>query len=369
MKIAFIVASHMYPDRIGGAEIFTFRLAYELSKKGHKVYIIAFEGKKFRSKKFKNLILCGTASNRIVKSIKERSTLLARIMMIYHLIKIRPDVCLAVMLHSALPAYIYSKILKRKLIVRYSGGDVHFISKTKGSTREYIIAKTIFDRIKVEAIQIALSSDMKRDLIKLGAREDKIVIIPNPIDEIFFKIKPNYEGGNIGFVGRLIERKGIKTLIDAFKILIKRYKSLKLILIGDGPLKNKIIEEIKYTKMANKIEITGFKPYSEIPNMLKELSIFIFPAHYGEGSPNALLQAMAAKLPIIATNINGIRDLIKDGYNGILVPPGNPRKLSEATAKLLRDKALAMELGRNAYEIAKKYSIKNIIKKYEEIIR
>ncbi|MCS7365610.1 MAG: glycosyltransferase family 4 protein [archaeon GB-1867-035] len=373
MRIAFIVASQMYPDNIGGAEIFTFRIASELSKRGYEVYIVAFEGEKFKRKKIGNLILYGTASKKLAKIIKEKSKLLTRIMMTYHLMKIKPDICIAVMLHSVIPAYIYSKIFRKKLIIRYSGGDVHLLltgeKRLVRYVKEYLVAKIFFTLIKDKVIQIALSRDMKRDLLKLGAKSDKIILIPNPIDKEFFKIEPNYEGNVIGFLGRLIERKGIRTLIEAFKMLTEKFEDLKLILIGDGPLRKSIVKEIKNTKLESKITITGYKPYSEIPKMLEKLSIFVLPSHYGEGLSNALLQAMAAKLPIITTKIRGATDLITHGYNGILISPREPGKLSEAIEKLLKDKSLARKLGRNAYKTAQKYSMEKIVKEYEKIIK
>ena len=105
------------------------------------------------------------------------------------------------------------------------------------------------------------------------------------------------------------------------------------------------------------------------PKMLEKLSIFVLPSHYGEGLSNALLQAMAAKLPIITTKIRGATDLITHGYNGILISPREPGKLSEAIEKLLKDKSLARKLGRNAYKTAQKYSMEKIVKEYEKIIK
>jgi glycosyltransferase involved in cell wall biosynthesis len=90
--------------------------------------------------------------------------------------------------------------------------------------------------------------------------------------------------------------------------------------VGDGPERPRLQRLSKELGVLEKVTFTGFVPHSKVPEFLRKASVFVLPSRF-EGLPNALLQAMAAALPCVATSVGGVPDVIKDGVNGILVPP------------------------------------------------
>ncbi|MBN1684313.1 MAG: glycosyltransferase family 4 protein, partial [Gammaproteobacteria bacterium] len=105
-------------------------------------------------------------------------------------------------------------------------------------------------------------------------------------------------------------------------------------------------------------------------NFLCRGDIFLFPSHYQEGMPYALLEAMAAGLPVIATSTGGIPEIIEHNINGILIPPGEPAKLSQAINKLLANRRLREEFGtKNRHKTETEYDIKIVCEKFNKLYK
>ena len=150
----------------------------------------------------------------------------------------------------------------------------------------------------------------------------------------------------IGTSGLIRHKKGFNHLLEAFKDLLVTYPRAHLLLIGgftsqyDEAITK---QEIKYLKLKKKITITGPVPHAHVSAWLKELDIFAFPSLY-EGSPNALLEAMGIGLPIVASRIDGIKGVIKDKENGLLVSPGSSEALAQRLEILAQDPQLRQKL-------------------------
>jgi glycosyltransferase involved in cell wall biosynthesis len=148
------------------------------------------------------------------------------------------------------------------------------------------------------------------------------------------------------WVGRLDPVKGLSFLIEAFAEAGQALNA-RLLLAGGGPLREEL--EAKARRMVPGERVMFLGPRRDIPALLKTADLFVFPSRT-EGLPNALLEAMAAGLPIVATGVPGCRDLIRDEETGLLVPYGDTRPLAAAMKKLLADGELASRLGRAAAE-------------------
>ena len=151
---------------------------------------------------------------------------------------------------------------------------------------------------------------------------------------------------NILFVGRLIEVKGVKYLIDAVKLLDP--EKFELHIAGDGPER----ENLEKTAPGNVI-FHGYQTGKNLEELYQNADIFVLPsivddAGYTEGLGTVLLEAANFSIPSIGTNVGGIPDIIIDRKTGLLVPPKNPASLSEAIKTLAEDKALCRELTENA---------------------
>ena len=357
MRIAFIIDGPMYPDCIGGAEIFTWRLASELSVKGHQIHLIGWKGLRFHSYKGQNPFYHAILKYKPFSFIQS----------FLELLKMNPDVIVAVMLHSAPLAYLYSKIRHKPLIVRLAGSDVYAFYPTPVATLKGLLyLKVTLRMIANYAYFICLSKDMFKKLIALGVNKNHVAIIPNFVDESFFNVSSNRSGNVILFIGGLKYVKGVDVLIEAFHILCRRFKNLQLRIVGDGKMRDKLMERINLLNLNSHVKILGYMPYYSVKDQLSEASIFVVPSR-SEGLPNALLQAMAAGLPIVATRVGGIPSLIRDGENGLLVTAGNPEELAEAIEKLLINRDLAERIGRNARRKAEEYRVERIVKLYEEL--
>jgi len=212
-------------------------------------------------------------------------------------------------------------------------------SKIFGRTFSYNSSK----KLMLKAHKVITISTSVAQQIKKHYNFDKLVIIPNGVDINNFY--PSEVPGNyLLYVGRLGHGKGLFDLLDAFKLINEQ--DLKLIIVGEGELKTKLLLKIEKESISN-VELIGHIENEDLPNVYQNARIFVFPSLY-EGLPTAILEAMASGLPIIATDVSGCKDLIKNNYNGILVNPKNPKILSNSISFLLKDLEKSKYLGKNA---------------------
>lgn len=224
-----------------------------------------------------------------------------------------------------------------------------------------------FDKI------IAVADTVKMDLMESGISEDKISVIDNGIDiERFQKgcdtqklcrdLKIENDRIIVGTVGRLVEEKGHQLLIEATKMLVQTFPSLLVIIVGEGPLLDKLKMIVNEFGLQKHVLLTGLR--DDIPEMLKLMKVFVLPS-LSEGLPMALMEAMVSKKAIIATRVGGIPKLIIHERTGILINPGSVLELKEGILKLLNDQKHAKNLAQNAHQkIINEFSNKVMANKY-----
>ena len=156
-----------------------------------------------------------------------------------------------------------------------------------------------------------------------------------------------------GFVGRILDRKGINELYTAFSDLRKQYPDILLMVVGRFEL-SQIADPglIERMKADPAVILTG--PQPNVPLYMSLMDVFVLPAWW-EGFGNVLVQSAAMGVPVISTTGTGSRDAVSDGYNGLLVPPKSVPELVEAMAKLYSNKTLREEMGHNGLEWAKHF--------------
>lgn len=202
-------------------------------------------------------------------------------------------------------------------------------------------------------------------------------IIPNGVDTDRFspsvKGYERFQDGkfNILFIGRLEPRKGLKYLLQAFTIICKEIPDVRLIVVGKGPLENYHKGFIK-SKIRDKISFEGFVPADAVPRYYASCDVYCSPAIGRESFGIVLLEAMSSQKPIVASNIGGYREVVKDGYDGIFVEPEDPKALAFAIVKLLKDSNLREKLAKNGRQKALTYSwekvTKDIVNFYQKIL-
>lgn len=152
------------------------------------------------------------------------------------------------------------------------------------------------------------------------------------------------------FVGRLVYDKGIYELAQAFSIISKKYPDIDLILIGEEIEKENLVKKFNKEGIFNRVIFKGIVPYNEVAYYMKVSELLVFPT-WAEGLPNVVMEAMAVGLPVIASNIDGIPEVLEDGITGLSVPAKDVEKLTEAVIKLSEDKNLRGNCIRHGKEL------------------
>lgn len=182
------------------------------------------------------------------------------------------------------------------------------------------------------------------------------------------KIEKNYKIIDILFVGRLNRYKGAHILINAFKQL--KHKNIYLHIIGEGKEK----EELKkISKYSDNITFYGFVSEKKLIELYKKANVAVVPSIWYETFGIVIIESFKYATPVIASNIGGFSELIKNGYNGFLFEPGDVNELKRLLEYLIETPTELKRLSKNAFKSVKKYSMNNHIKKltnlYEELIR
>lgn len=169
----------------------------------------------------------------------------------------------------------------------------------------------------------------------------------------------------IGAIGRLVWQKGLTHLLQAMPLVFQEYPDTRLILVGDGPLQEDLRDQVRDLGIEASVFFVGFR--IDIPAVLAALDLLVVPSVL-EGFPMTTLEAMAMAKPIVATDINGIREEIHNGKTGILIPPADPQALAEGIKQMLKDRTQAKNLGTEARKhVEEMFDIKQQVALHEEV--
>ncbi|MHB8121127.1 MAG: glycosyltransferase family 4 protein [Desulfuromonadaceae bacterium] len=238
-----------------------------------------------------------------------------------------------------------------------------------------LLALGRFDRV------IAVSDSIRRDWLKNCVPAERIKVIENATSCRLPQAGPNKNSTDareskrkmagagpgeilLGYSGRLSREKGIADLISAMKMLIESGLSLKLVLLGDGAQRAELEELAAGSGVKEHVCFAGFQ--TDVESWLTAMDIFVFPSH-SEGTPMALLEAMAAGVPCIATAVGGIPAVIHSGISGILISPGKPVEIRDAVRLLASDRDKGSGMAKCAQlKIEQKYNVHNWARSIEE---
>ena len=169
----------------------------------------------------------------------------------------------------------------------------------------------------------------------------------------------------IGVIGRLVWQKGFEYFIEAIPEVLNRFIDARFLVIGEGVLKDALEARHERLKLGDKLIFTGFR--SDIKDVLASVDIFVIPSLI-EGLPMILLEAMAMAKPIVATDIDGIKEVLYNGEAGLLVPPKDPKALSDAIIDMLIHRDKAYQMGMAARKIVKeKFGVDVMVQKVEDV--
>ena len=151
-------------------------------------------------------------------------------------------------------------------------------------------------------------------------------------------------GTNLVFVGRIVELKGLGVLFEALRRLVPDRPELTLTVVGDGPDRATLQERAESMGLGPQVDFVGSKSQAEVAELLSRADVFVLPS-FAEGVPVVIMEALGAGLPVVASFVGGIAELVEDGINGFLVRPGDPGQLADRIASLVDDPGLRTRLG------------------------
>lgn len=206
----------------------------------------------------------------------------------------------------------------------------------------------------------------------------KIRLVPNGVDTDRFtpigdceKIKRRIRLGHrqmVLFVGRLIPRKGVNYFVEAAKQVIKEYPRTLFVLVGNGPLRNRLMSDVETVGLKRNFVFLGDVSEEDLPKIYRCADVFAFPS-IQEGQGIVLLESQASAKPVVAFNVSGITEAVRDNETGVLVKPSSG-ELAEAILKLLSDNTLREKMGIKGREfVLKEYSWINSAKKMLSVYR
>lgn len=276
----------------------------------------------------------------------------------------KPDIIHAHSSKAGLIARFWSWVLNLKPIIFTAHGWV--FTEGRSFLNRWIFAQIERIAAKVTTKIICVSEHDKRLALKFKvAPPEKLIVIHNGIDMNLFKDiekKRIYDDKLVvTFIGRLAPQKNLFLLIDAAEDI----NNAEFWIVGDGELREKIRKYIHKKNLESKVILYGER--YDIPNILSQSDIFVLPSSW-EGLPLTIIEAMMAGLPVVASNVGGVSELIDDGVTGFLIPPGDSVKFAEAIKKLIADENLRKKMGEVGREKAmREFNLEKMLSKTMEV--
>jgi glycosyltransferase involved in cell wall biosynthesis len=258
-------------------------------------------------------------------------------------------------------------ILIGALASRFASSGVKIIFRRV----DFPLRSNFFSRLKytwgTDGI-ITISNAIRNRLKNAGVPASKISTIYEGIDlSLYPKIIRTHKPGEplvVGVVSHLTPEKGVRYLIEAAALIPEANKKFRFVIVGEGSCLPQLQELVREKKL-NNFDFKGFR--SDIPQLMESFDILAMPS-LSEGLSSAILEAMASSLPIVASNVGGIPELVKDGENGLLAPPADSAALARAIQTLAENPEEILRMGqKNRRQVEEKFTMETKILKTEEL--
>lgn len=216
--------------------------------------------------------------------------------------------------------------------------------------------RKLINRLATEALAdriVAVSAGVQRELVESGVKASMIATICNGIDLAAYSPKSKTgsrrksasqqkPGVLVGTVARLHSSKALDVFLDAARLVLAAEPSARFVIGGTGPEEERLKAKVRDLRMEPYVKMPGF--VADVPEFLSKLDIYVLSSDH-EGIGLAVLEAMAAGLPVVATAVGGVPEAVLDGVNGILIPPRQPKALAHAIVRLVVDPDMARTMG------------------------
>lgn len=339
---------------LGGAEIMCENLVYELKTLGHQVIAISlFDTQTPITERLKEN---GIDVRYLGKKRGFDVSVYKKLRIIFS--EEKPDV---IHTHIHTTQYVFPIAKKMHIKVIHT---VHSVA-TKEASKLLQIFNGIFYR-RFNVVPVALSNNIRctiRDVYHL--KTDEIPVVFNGVDLSKCRVKDDYSSNGvfkIVHVGSFLEVKNHIGMINAFEIFHNKYPNSELHLIGDGERRVCVEKFVRDKNLNNFIIFHGFQ--SNVHEFLHDMDVFTLPSLY-EGVPMSIVEAMGSALPIVATKVGGVPDMLDE--NSALLVPVEVEAIAEAYERYYKNPELRKLHGESAFKLSKNFSAKNMAEKYKEI--
>jgi glycosyltransferase involved in cell wall biosynthesis len=252
--------------------------------------------------------------------------------------------------HWPVPHALFGWVVRRacgaRMVTSWYGVELRWVKGSLPWLRPFVRwALSASDQV------VAISSYTARELSEISHVQSRVIPYTLGFGEAeadVARVGPR-DSFMVLFVGRLVERKGVRYLIDAVRRLSPERRA-RLVVIGEGPERQRLEEQVRRIGLEDRVELRGRASDRELRQAYADASVFVLPAIVDargdtEGLGVVLLEAMSYRVPVVASNVGGITDIVTDGETGLLLPPADAGVLAAALERLAADAALAERLG------------------------
>jgi len=216
---------------------------------------------------------------------------------------------------------------------------------------------------------VVMQSEGLRAWCRRFVRDGAVYVIPNPVERpsTLADCSSTQRGASktIAAIGRLTRVKGYDLLLRAFAQCAHKHSAWSLVILGEGEERATLEALVQELHLKDRVSLPGW--VRDPSRILRGADIFVMSSYY-EGSSNALLEAMACGLAVISTDTSGVREIIRDGVNGILVPPNDVSALASAMDRLMKDHRERERLGALAEDVRERFGVEKIMRMWDDVV-
>jgi lipopolysaccharide heptosyltransferase II len=344
---------------VGGVETGTLDLSKHLVRLGHKSVVVSAGGALV-----KELEAAGAKHYVLAVNKKSIISMLKAIPKLVEIIK-KEEIDI-VHARSRVPAWIayFACRRTRAILVTTCHGyyQKHFFSVVMGWAKRVIVLSNVIARHMIEDFSVP---------------HERIKLVPRSVDLEKFKYRDpkdkRKEDFNVGIIGRITPLKGHLHFIKAMARISRLVPRLKIWIVGDAPASKEAYKEelqilVRRLGLWHCTEFLGTQ--RDIPGILENLDLVVLATTTHEAFGRVVVEAQACGVPVVATKVGGVIDIIEDGKNGLLVPPADAKSMAEAIMRIYRDTQFARELAQNAYaKVKEKYNVELMVKNTLDVYR
>ena len=353
MKILQIIPYFCF----GGAETLCENLSYALRNQGHDVVVVSLYNE--HTPIARRMEAAGIKIRYLDKKLGLDLSMVPKLRRIFR--EEKPDV-----VHTHLDVIKYATLAAKLAGVPQCVHTVHNLAEKEAEGRAQKIINGTYFRLGWST-PVALSPEVAQSIGDFYGRDEKTIpIIGNGIDLSGCQVKEDYSLGNpvnILHVGRFHPQKNHPGLLRSFRELLKTHENCILTLLGDGDTRKDMEALAQELGISEKVRFCGVQ--SNVYPYFHDADLFVLPSNY-EGMPMTIIEAMATGLPIAATAVGGVPDMLTDGDNALLTAC-DERAFTDAMARLIADEALRERLGRQARADSVRFSAEEMARHYVEI--